>query len=139
MRRVESEPIVKGTAAQDALRAANTTNLIGKTVIDATNPLADATPINGVLGFFTNLDESSMECLQREFGGAHFVKAFNSVGSACMVNPQFKSGKPTAWTDSIQIFHLRHFRGGFRTEAPQRYRNSGAAISSSTDIYVASV
>ena len=27
--------------------------------------------------------------------GARFVKAFNSVGSACMVNPQFKGGKPT--------------------------------------------
>jgi len=33
--------------------------------------------------------------LQREFEGARFVKAFNSVGSACMVNPQFKGGTPT--------------------------------------------
>lgn len=86
---------VKGTVAQDALRAANPTNLTGKTVVDATNPIADAPPTNGVLKFFTNLDESSMERLQREFGGVNFVKAFNSVGSACMVNPQFKSGKPT--------------------------------------------
>ena len=86
---------VKGTAAQAALRAASTLNLAGKTVIDATNPIADEPPINGVLKFFTNLDESSMERLQREFGDANFVKAFNSVGSACMVNPQFKGGKPT--------------------------------------------
>ena len=86
---------VKGTAALDALRAATAMNLAGKPVIDATNPIADAPPNNGVLKFFTNLDESSMERLQREFSGVRFVKAFNSVGSACMVNPQFKSGKPT--------------------------------------------
>ena len=36
-----------------------------------------------------------MERLQREFVGARFVKAFNSVGNTCMVNPQFKGGEPT--------------------------------------------
>jgi hypothetical protein len=86
---------VKGTAAADALRAAGATNLAGKTVIDATNPIADAPPTNGVLKFFTDLNEALMERLQSEFAGAKFVKAFNSVGSACMVNPQFKGGKPT--------------------------------------------
>jgi hypothetical protein len=86
---------VKGSAAQAALRAATAANLAGKTIIDATNPITDDPPINGVLKFFTSLDESSMERLQREFGGAHFVKAFNSVGSASMVDPQFKGGKPT--------------------------------------------
>lgn len=64
-------------------------------MIDATNPIADAPPVNGVLKFFTSLDESSMERLQREHPRAHFVKAFNSVGSGCMVNPQFKGGRPT--------------------------------------------
>ena len=77
------------------MRAAGAANLVGKTVIDATNPIADASPSNGVLKFFTNLDESLMERLQREFAGAHLVKAFNSVGNTCMVNPQFKGGKPT--------------------------------------------
>ena len=86
---------VKGTAAADALRAAGTAMLTGKVVIDATNPIADAPPSNGVLKFFTDLDESLMERLQREFGEVRFVKAFNSVGNACMVNPQFKGGKPT--------------------------------------------
>ena len=86
---------VKGTAAADALRGAGAANLAGKPVIDATNPLADAPPTNGVLKFFTNLDESLMERLQREFADAHFVKAFNSVGNAWMVNPQFKGGPPT--------------------------------------------
>ncbi len=48
---------VKGTVAADALRAAGIINLAGKPVIDATNPIADAPPANGVLRFFTNLDE----------------------------------------------------------------------------------
>ena len=86
---------VKGTVAAEALRAAGAANLAGKSVIDATNPISDLPPVNGVLRFFTNLDESLMERLQREFENLHFVKAFNSVGSASMVNPQFNGGKPS--------------------------------------------
>ncbi len=86
---------VKGKAAAEALRLAGAQNLMGKPVVDATNPIEDAPPVKGVLKFFTNLNESLMERLQVEFSGAQFVKAFNSVGSACMVNPQFKGGKPT--------------------------------------------
>jgi predicted dinucleotide-binding enzyme len=86
---------VKGTVAAEALRAAGAENLAGKVVIDATNPIADAPPVNGVLKFFTNLDESLMERLQREFPGARFVKAFNSVGNPLMVNPQLPGGPPT--------------------------------------------
>ena len=86
---------VKGTAAADALRAAQAANLNGKPLIDTTNPIADAAPQNGVLKYFTTLDDSQMERLQREFANVRFVKAFNSVGNAFMVNPQFKGGKPT--------------------------------------------
>jgi predicted dinucleotide-binding enzyme len=86
---------VKGTVAADAVRVAVAANLAGKTVIDATNPIADAPPVNGVLKFFTSLDDSLMERLQREFPPVHFVKAFNSVGNASMVNPQFKNGPPS--------------------------------------------
>lgn len=86
---------VKGTAAADALRSAGAANLANKVVIDATNPIADTPPTNGVLKYFTNINESSMELLQREFKEARLVKAFNSVGSDSMVNPQFKGGKPT--------------------------------------------
>ncbi|MEM9664601.1 MAG: NAD(P)-binding domain-containing protein [Bacteroidota bacterium] len=86
---------IKGTAASEALHAAGAANLAGKPIIDATNPIAEAPPENGVLKFFTNLDESLMERLQREFSDAHFVKAFNSVGSALMVNPPFEDGQPT--------------------------------------------
>jgi predicted dinucleotide-binding enzyme len=86
---------VKGTVARDVLLGAGVSNLAGKVVIDASNPIADAPPVNGVLKFFTDLNESMMERLQREFAGARFVKAFNSVGNSCMVNPQFKGGTPT--------------------------------------------
>ncbi|HKQ18642.1 MAG TPA: NAD(P)-binding domain-containing protein [Candidatus Eisenbacteria bacterium] len=86
---------VKGGAALDALRAAGGANLKGKPVIDATNPIADAPPENGVLKFFTTWDDSLMERLQREIPEARFVKAFNSVGSELMVDPKFAGGKPT--------------------------------------------
>jgi predicted dinucleotide-binding enzyme len=86
---------VKGTAAAEALRAAGSRNLSDKPIIDATNPIADDPPVNGVLKFFTNFDESLMEQLQREFPAAHFVKAFNSVGSGLMVNPRLEGGRPT--------------------------------------------
>lgn len=86
---------VKGAAAADVLRAAGVANLAGKVIIDTTNPIADAPPSNGVLKYFTTLDDSLMEQLQREFAGARFVKAFNSVGNASMVNPAFKGGTPT--------------------------------------------
>jgi len=86
---------VKGTVASEALLLAGADNLAGKVVIDATNPIADKPPVNGVLRFFTDLNESLMEKLQKQFPEARFVKAFNSVGAPKMVNPEFASGKPT--------------------------------------------
>ena len=86
---------VRGTVVAEAVCAAGPANLAGKTVIDATNPIAEAPPVNGVLKYFTTFDDSLLERLQREFAGVHFVKAFNSVGAACMVDPKFKGGKPT--------------------------------------------
>lgn len=86
---------IKGTAALEAVRAAGPANLARKTVMDVTNPIADAPPVNGVIKFFTTLDEALMERLQKEFPEVRFVKAFNSVGNAFMVNPQFKGGRPT--------------------------------------------
>ena len=86
---------VKGTAAHNALSLAGEEHHAGKPVIDATNPIADEPPVNGVLKFFTNLDESLMEQLQKQYPRTRFVKAFNSVSSARMVNPAFEGGKPT--------------------------------------------
>jgi hypothetical protein len=86
---------VKGTAAMETLRSAGGESISGKTVIDTTNPIADAPPENGVLKFFTSLDHSLMEQLQSAFPDAHFVKAFNSVGNALMVNPDLGGTRPT--------------------------------------------
>jgi len=86
---------VKGGAAEAALKSAGIANLAGKTVMDATNPIADAPPVNGVLKFFTSFDESLMERLQKLAPEARFVKAFSCVGNASMVDPDFKGVKPT--------------------------------------------
>lgn len=86
---------VKGSAAADVLRDADEDNIEGKVVIDATNPISDAAPTNGVLQYFTRADESLMERLQRDFSGARFVKAFSCVGSALMVHPKLAGGPPT--------------------------------------------
>ncbi len=85
----------KGTAAEAALGLCDPDDLAGKTVIDTTNPIADAPPENGVLRFFTSLDESLMERLQRANPGVNLVKAFNSVGNAYMVDPDFGGVRPT--------------------------------------------
>ena len=85
---------VKGGVAADVVKAV-AQHADGKTIIDATNPIADAPPQKGVLKFFTTLDDSLMERLQRLAPKANFVKAFNSVGAAFMVNPDFKGGPPT--------------------------------------------
>jgi 8-hydroxy-5-deazaflavin:NADPH oxidoreductase len=85
---------VKGSAAVEAIEETGPQNLESKTVIDTTNPIAAASPENGVVKFFTTLDDSLMERLQFQFPAIHFVKAFSSIGSAFMVDPQF-SEKPT--------------------------------------------
>src|SRR5688572_14073929 len=71
----------KGTAAMEVLKLAGNVNLKGKTIIDTTNPIAATPPTNAVLHYFTTLEESLMERLQKEFTEANFVKAFNSVGN----------------------------------------------------------
>ncbi len=86
---------VKGTAALAALQGLPPATLKGKTVIDATNPIADTPPVNGVLSFFTDINHALMETLQDQFPDAHFVKAFNSVGHTAMVDPSFVDGRPT--------------------------------------------
>ncbi len=86
---------VKGTAAENALTLAGIENLKGKTVIDVTNPIAEAPPVNGVLQFFTGPNESLMEDLQSLAPDVHLVKAFSCVGNSRMINPQLEDGKPT--------------------------------------------
>ena len=43
----------KGSAAEEALKLAGIANLSGKIIIDTTNPIADAPPVNGALKYFT--------------------------------------------------------------------------------------
>jgi 8-hydroxy-5-deazaflavin:NADPH oxidoreductase len=85
---------VKGSVAAEVLRGVST-HLAGKTVIDTTNPISDAPPVNGVLSYFTSFDESLLERLQKDFPSVRLVKAFNSVGNARMVNPEYGGGRPT--------------------------------------------
>lgn len=86
---------VRGDAAQEALQLAGADALAGKLVLDATNPISADAPVNGVLHFFTTLEDSLMERLQRAFPSARFVKAFNSVGNAVMVDPDFGGVRPS--------------------------------------------
>ncbi|AZZ36389.1 DNA-binding protein [Bdellovibrio sp. qaytius] len=85
---------VKGTAAEELVQQ-QASSFKNKIIFDTTNPIADAPPKDGVLKFFTNLDESLLERLQKAAPEAHFVKVFNSVGNSLMVNPQFGGIKPT--------------------------------------------
>jgi predicted dinucleotide-binding enzyme len=87
--------VTLGRAAESAIDQAGPANFTGKTVIDATNPLADAPPVNGVLQYFMGPNESLGERIQATLPAAHVVKAFNSVGNTRMVNPQYTLGVPT--------------------------------------------
>ena len=83
---------VKGSAAESAVSLAG--DLTGKVMIDATNPIDNKPPVNGILVYFTGPNESLMERLQAQAPGAHFVKAFSSVGNGFFVNPPFET-RPT--------------------------------------------
>jgi predicted dinucleotide-binding enzyme len=84
-----------GTVIEEAIKLAGMENFSNKVVIDATNPIAPAPPVNGVLKFFTSLEDSLMERIQKLIPDAKVVKAFNSVGNALMYKPKLKGGTPT--------------------------------------------
>jgi predicted dinucleotide-binding enzyme len=86
---------VKGLAAEEAVRDAGASNLAGKTVLDTTNPIANEPVEDGVVRVFTSPNDSLLERLQNGFPDVKFVKAFNSVGAALMVDPDFHGAKPT--------------------------------------------
>ncbi|MEZ4390639.1 MAG: NAD(P)-binding domain-containing protein [Polyangiales bacterium] len=86
--------VVLGRAAEEIVSGLADA-LAGKVVIDATNPIAAAPPVGGILQYFTGPNESLMERLQKAAPAARFVKAFSSVGNAFMVNPSFPGGTPT--------------------------------------------
>ena len=86
---------VKGDAAEFVLDLAGAANLHEKTVIDTCNPISEEPPENGVIKYFTNINYSLMEQLQKKYHRIHFVKAFSCVGNALMVDPSYPDGKPT--------------------------------------------
>jgi predicted dinucleotide-binding enzyme len=86
---------VKGLAAIDAIKTAGPAHFSGKIVIDTTNPIAAEPPQNGVVRFFTGPNDSLLERLQAAYRDVRFVKAWNSIGAAFMVNPSFPGGPPT--------------------------------------------
>ena len=75
---------------QHALQMAEVRNFDGKVVIDATNPLAFDGGPHLALGH----TDSGGEQVQRWLPSARVVKAFNSVGHAHMVHPDFPGGPP---------------------------------------------
>lgn len=86
---------VLGRIAAEVIDLAGADNLAGKTLIDTTNPIADAPPVNGILMYVTGPNESLGERLQVMIPRTRVVKAFNTVGSALMVDPHFAEGTPT--------------------------------------------
>ena len=86
---------VSGLVVEDAINLAGKEHFFEKIVIDATNPIAAVPPDNGVLKFFTTLEDSLMERIQKILPDARVVKAFSCVGNAFMYKPNFSGGVPT--------------------------------------------
>jgi predicted dinucleotide-binding enzyme len=84
-----------GHAVLEAIELAGKNNFSAKVIIDATNPIAAAPPVNAVLQFFTDQNESLMEKLQKTLPEARLVKAFNSIGNTLMYKPDFNNQLPT--------------------------------------------
>jgi predicted dinucleotide-binding enzyme len=112
---------VKASIAEDVLKHIDSSALRGKLMIDPTNPIADEPPVNCVIKYFTRLDLSLMEQLQKKFPEIKFVKAFSCIGSAFMVNPDFGGLRPTMFIcgndgDSKQKVSLILHQFGFEVE-----------------------
>lgn len=86
---------VSGLVVEDAINLAGKEHFSNKVIIDATNPIAAVPPENGVIRFFTTLEESLMEKIQKLLPDAKVVKAFNCVGNAFMYKPNFNGNTPT--------------------------------------------
>ena len=86
---------VKGSAAADALRLAGAENLKGKTVINTVQPDCRRAAGEWSLAVLHGPGSLANGGFAGGIAEAHFVKAFNSVGAAAMVNPAFAAGKPS--------------------------------------------
>lgn len=86
---------VAGRIVEAAIELAGKENFSHKIVIDVTNPISDAPPVNGVIQYFTGINESLMERIQKVLPEAKLVKAFNSVGSAFFYKPDLAGMPPS--------------------------------------------
>jgi predicted dinucleotide-binding enzyme len=78
------------TGTEHAIQLADVKNFGGKVVIDTINPLA----FDGGPHLAIGHTDSAGEQVQRWLPGARVVKAFNIVGYAHMVHPDFPGGPP---------------------------------------------
>jgi len=81
-----------GAATENAIDRAGKANFDGKVVIDTTNPLDFS---SGGPQLSIGFNDSLGERVQRWIPKARVVKAFNTVGNAHMVKPDFPGGPPT--------------------------------------------
>jgi predicted dinucleotide-binding enzyme len=84
---------VLGVAVEAAIEQAGGDNFSGKVVIDATNPLDFSQGFPPTLAWAHT--DSGGEHVQRAIPDAKVVKAFNTIGNAYFVEPEFADGKPT--------------------------------------------
>jgi len=77
---------------ENAIKLAGSQNLAGKMVIDTTNPLDFST---GTPRLSVGHTDSAGETVQRWLPQSRVVKAFNHVGNAHFIKPQFPDGPPT--------------------------------------------
>lgn len=87
---------IKGHAAEATVKGLDV-QLRNKTVIDACNPIDESKKRSDNIVPFFKLPGgiSLMEHLQNAVPQAKFVKAFNSVGSKYMVDPDLDGGRPS--------------------------------------------
>ncbi|HEY2092683.1 MAG TPA: NAD(P)-binding domain-containing protein [Thermoanaerobaculia bacterium] len=81
-----------GEGTPSAIEMAGTDNFDGKVIIDATNPLDFS---SGGPQLSIGFNDSLGERVQGLLPKARVVKAFNTVGNAHMIDPQFPGGPPT--------------------------------------------
>ena len=77
----------------EAIKMADPKNLVGKVVIDVTNPLdfSKGMPPKLAIGH----TDSAGETVQRMLPNSKVVKAFNIVGNPHFIHPDFPGGPPT--------------------------------------------